>query len=135
MKKHITKLNESEVVGEFPIKDLILGWYFACNEISSNAWSCRGTDLYGRKIGTEGSCYQTTLQEAVRAARKISRSLGEYDGMTINERLVVSGLMAQYDSAVAERDREQMILLLNDAGLTTTQCIDSVDAILNTLPK
>ena len=135
MKKLIKKLSESDVVAKFPIKDRILGWYFNCNEISNNAWSYQGTDLWGRTVGTDGSDYETTLQAAFEAARKINRSLGDYGGMTINERLVASGLMDFYESAAKSRDRERMIEILKGTGLTTSQCTESVDALLKNPSK
>jgi hypothetical protein len=41
----------------------------------------------------------------------------DYSGMTVNERLAVAGLFAQWDDAVRRRDRARMIAILQHVGL------------------
>ncbi len=41
----------------------------------------------------------------------------KYAGMTVNERLHVSGLMDKFDSAVAKQDVEQVRAILQRVGL------------------
>ena len=49
-------------------------------------------------------------------------------GMTVNERLVVLGLIGSFDAAARSRDRQAMIELLRRAEVRTPE--QSVDTIL-----
>ena len=42
----------------------------------------------------------------------------KYTGMTVNERLYVSGLMGKYDGAVEEKDAEKIRDILKQVELT-----------------
>lgn len=42
----------------------------------------------------------------------------KYAGMTVNERLCVSGLMDQFDKAVEKKDRDEAIRILKEVELT-----------------
>lgn len=42
----------------------------------------------------------------------------KYSGMTVNERLYVSGLINQFDKAVRERDVDRIRSILGDVELT-----------------
>jgi hypothetical protein len=53
-----------------------------------------------------------------------------YAGMTVNERLVVSGQIAAWDAAVARRDRAAMIAVLISTELTAKQAVETTDAVL-----
>ena len=53
-----------------------------------------------------------------------------YAGMTVNERLVISGHMAAWDAAVAGRERTRMIEILVVAELTAGQAVDTADTTL-----
>jgi len=53
-----------------------------------------------------------------------------YAGMTVNERLVMSGQMTAWDEAVIGRDRDRMIEILMAAELTAEQAAYSTDATL-----
>lgn len=50
----------------------------------------------------------------------------KYAGMTVNERLCFSGLIDQFDKAVAEKDREEVIRILKEVELTD----DNIQPIL-----
>jgi hypothetical protein len=45
------------------------------------------------------------------------RDAQRYAGMTVNERLVVSGRLAAWDAAVRARNREKMIAILKSLGV------------------
>ena len=53
-----------------------------------------------------------------------------YAGMTVNERLVVSGRIAAWDTAVAKRDRAKMIAVLMATELSEKQAAETTDAVL-----
>ncbi len=53
-----------------------------------------------------------------------------YAGMTVNERLVISGQLAAWDKAVIGRDRAKMIEILMASELTTRQAAETTDATL-----
>lgn len=53
-----------------------------------------------------------------------------YAGMTVNERLVVSGQMAAWEAAAARRDRARMIEILRSTGLTAEQAAQTTDTML-----
>jgi hypothetical protein len=49
-----------------------------------------------------------------------------YGGMTVNERLYISGLMEQFDKALVEKDRERLITILKEVELNQ----ENINAIL-----
>ena len=51
-----------------------------------------------------------TEEDVAEASRK-------YAGMTMNERLVLSGLIARWDAAVAKRDREALLRICAQVGV------------------
>jgi hypothetical protein len=53
-----------------------------------------------------------------------------YAGMTVNERLVISGQFAAWDKAVIGRDRAKMIEILMATELTARQAAETTDATL-----
>ena len=53
-----------------------------------------------------------------------------YAGMTVNEKLVISRQIAEWDKAGAKRDRARMIEILMAADLTETQSAQTTDAVL-----
>jgi hypothetical protein len=50
----------------------------------------------------------------------------EYGGMTVNERLYVSGLMDQFDKALLEKDKDSLIRILKEVKLNN----ENINAIL-----
>jgi hypothetical protein len=50
--------------------------------------------------------------------------------MTVNERLVVSGLTDEFDWAVRRRDRHTMIAILRKVAVTEKGAAQTADAIL-----
>ena len=53
-----------------------------------------------------------------------------YAGMTVNERLVISGQIAAWDAAVSRRDRAGMIAALMATELSEKQAVETTDAVL-----
>lgn len=53
-----------------------------------------------------------------------------YSGMTVNERLVISGRINDWDKAVVSRDRVKMIEILMATELTAEQAAYTTDTTL-----
>ncbi|MBX9647618.1 MAG: hypothetical protein K2X57_11245 [Xanthobacteraceae bacterium] len=53
-----------------------------------------------------------------------------YAGMTVNERLVIAGLIAAWDEAVISGDRVRMIEILMSTELSDKQAAETTDAVL-----
>jgi hypothetical protein len=54
----------------------------------------------------------------------------DYKGLTVNERLVVSGLLDRFDAAARARNRERMISMLKRVALSDSYANQWVDALL-----
>ena len=54
----------------------------------------------------------------------------DFSGMTVNERLVVSGQMKAWEEAVARSDRGRMIGILVATAMTELQAQETVVAVL-----
>jgi len=55
--------------------------------------------------------------------------------MTVNERLVIAGKMAEWDNALAKRDRAWMIEILMATELTAEQAAVTADMTLGSPEK
>ena len=75
MEKKIKKANPEIVQKEYPITELVEGWYFRIKEISSNYYCIEGVDLYGRKISRMGS--ELELDEVQRLCIEDAKSISE----------------------------------------------------------
>ena len=54
----------------------------------------------------------------------------DYVGLTVNERLVVSGLLDQFDAAARRRNRDAMLQMLNQLALPPHYADVWVDTLL-----
>jgi hypothetical protein len=54
----------------------------------------------------------------------------DYRGLTVNERLHVSGLLEQFDAAAHARNRARMIAMLKRVSLPETYAVQWVDTLL-----
>jgi len=54
----------------------------------------------------------------------------DYSGMTVNERLVLAGLMDAFDQAARRRNRAEIIEVLLKVELTPQQAAWTTDALL-----
>ena len=56
--------------------------------------------------------------------------MSDYRGITVNERLAISGQMTAWDGAVAVADRTGMIAILMATEMTERQAHETVAAVL-----
>jgi hypothetical protein len=59
----------------------------------------------------------------------------ELRGMTVNERLVACGVLAQWDAAVRRRNGSEMIEVLRSVALTEQQAAQTTHAVLQNPKK
>jgi len=50
VRQPVQRLDERDVLREFPLADLLDGWYFRIVETSPGAYEAAGTDLWGREV-------------------------------------------------------------------------------------
>lgn len=50
----------------------------------------------------------------------------KYSGMTVNERLYISGLMNEFDKAVKEKDKEKVTSILKEVDITDETLVDAI---------
>ena len=93
----------------------ILGWIFVRRKQLAPADGARRT---------------TSVQMSFRLGESRDGQRADSFGMTVNERLVVAGIMDQFERAARDRDREAMMALLTQAGLSASICAQTVDFIL-----
>ena len=55
----------------------------------------------------------------------------DFGGMTVNERLVVSGLLDAFDGAARARDTAKMIEILMRVGMTPQQAEETARAVVS----
>lgn len=53
-----------------------------------------------------------------------------YTDKTVNERLVEANLLKEFDQAAHQRDREQMLVILQKVEMTYDQAVYTTDIIL-----
>jgi hypothetical protein len=75
MKVPVRKLDENKVRQEFPIDNLVEGWFFRYLEPSNLHFIVDGTDLWGRRVGAEGDDLDDVLQQCAEAAQNIDREI------------------------------------------------------------
>lgn len=53
MEKRVQKLMDEELKG-YPIRDLVVGWFFRVDEVSQGFYRVEGIDSWGRKVSRMG---------------------------------------------------------------------------------
>ena len=68
--KPTPSMNHQALVKNYPIADLVTGWYFRVTERSAGVWDVEGRDIYGRTITKAGVVdEQAALNECIAFAR------------------------------------------------------------------
>lgn len=66
----------------------------------------------------------------VTTVHEVDGQRGDFDDMTVNERLFVAGLVEQFDSAIDSGDRQRAIELLRQVAMSDASAAETVDAVL-----
>jgi len=76
MKKRVPYLNDQDLTN-YPIADLVDGWFFRIQEISFGAFKVEGIDRWGRIVSHEASDNELDdlLQACANNAREINKEL------------------------------------------------------------
>jgi hypothetical protein len=72
-KQLVTQLSKHKIRREYPLDNLVLGWFFRSHETSWGSYLIEGVDLWGRKISRRSSeaDIEKTLSESARDAQEI----------------------------------------------------------------
>ena len=74
MKRFVSRLDEATLRREFPIVDLVDGWFFRCREVAiGGVHRIEGTDLWGTRVRAEGTDREKLLRDCAESARQIAR--------------------------------------------------------------
>jgi hypothetical protein len=64
------------------------------------------------------------------AMNRKSEARKDYNGLTVNERLHIAGLLKRFDAAARRRNRNNMIAMLKQVALPENYAAKWVDALL-----
>jgi hypothetical protein len=73
--RSITRKDPAHVRAEFPICDLLEGWFFRQTEMTAGNYLVEGTDLWGRTVSRSGSDPDGLLSQCVLDAQEIEREV------------------------------------------------------------
>lgn len=62
----------SEIIRNYPISDLLNGWFFRVSETSSGAYRAEGKDVNGLEVACSASARDEALEKCKRHAIEIS---------------------------------------------------------------
>ncbi len=79
MKRETQKLNAVKVAQDYPIADLVEGWYFKLEEMSPGAYRAEGTDLWGRRVSYSGIDPDKALAKCKEYAQGINGRITEVE--------------------------------------------------------
>jgi hypothetical protein len=63
MLKSVTRKSDDELRRDFPIDDLVPGWFFRVEEISAGAYKASGVDAWGRLVESTGGNPDSVLAD------------------------------------------------------------------------
>jgi hypothetical protein len=71
MRQEVQQLSAAKVAREYPLADLVEGWYFKVEEMSAGAYRAEGTDLWGRRVSYSGPDPNEALTKCAEYARGV----------------------------------------------------------------
>ena len=72
MKRFVPKLDEATLRQEFPIADLLEGWFFRSREVGVGpVFRVEGIDQWGTRVTAEGTDREELLQDCAERARQM----------------------------------------------------------------
>ncbi len=77
-KNFVPRLDEPTVRRDFPIADLVAGWFFRCREVGvGGVYRVEGTDLWGTRVRAEGTDPEKLLRDCAESASGIGSHVKE----------------------------------------------------------
>lgn len=101
MKKQIRPFDRSELVRKYPLADLVSGWFFRCEEISSGVYEVEGIDFWGRMVSVTGKDPESLMERCVTDAKRISLSCEERESRLKPEEDELYGKWIEKDGVVS----------------------------------
>jgi hypothetical protein len=74
MKRQVESISEAELLRDYPMADLVPGWFFSQREVSAGCYVVAGKDIYGREVSRQSTDPDAALEECVVYARGITRT-------------------------------------------------------------
>ena len=71
MRQEVQQTSAAKVAREYPLADLVEGWYFRVEEVSAGAYQAEGTDLWGRQVSHSGTDPEGALAKCTEYARRV----------------------------------------------------------------
>lgn len=71
MKQIVLKIDERELLKNYPIAGRVSGWFFRLRERSGGCWVVEGADEWGRQVFREGDDPDAVLEKCIADAQQI----------------------------------------------------------------
>ena len=79
MKKSVSQASDKRLLREFPLANVVPGWFFRVREISPGAYRVDGTDAWNRRVSRTGSDRDATLKLCEVDARAIQSQVDAHE--------------------------------------------------------
>jgi hypothetical protein len=129
----IEQRTDAQMLSEFPRRSRTPDWFLRVSEVSNGHWVVVARDRWGREVSRSGgdSELEAMIEDCEDYASSTSQTFGpgtkeKYEAMTVNERLLVAGLLNDFDQAVRTADQAALRRILREVRLSD----ENVDAIL-----
>lgn len=68
------RISERRIRRDFPLDDLVPGWFFRVDEVSAGVYVAEGNDLQGRTVSKQGFDAEALLRACVQYAQRLQES-------------------------------------------------------------